>query len=161
MDSMVSPSRIVEATRRSLGCALAAWVALSNFAACDAGDRLPPEPSAIGAAASALSGDACNAPTAVATHLAYAGFLAAHCGGSLIAPSVNPRGAEEAEAAYLARLASLDGTLLPFAYALDWSDLAGHGYGTQTAALESVLQLPRFTFTLEGPTLASPSELVI
>ncbi|HEV3470216.1 MAG TPA: RHS repeat-associated core domain-containing protein [Pyrinomonadaceae bacterium] len=79
---------------------------------------------------------------------------------TLTAPPVAPKGPDETDAAYLARLQSNDNRPIDFALALEWADAAGNSYGPVAAALRTTEVLPIILLTLSAPETVEAGETV-
>lgn len=75
-------------------------------------------------------------------------------------PAVAPKGTDEDDAAYLARLTSFDTQTLHFGILLAWADVVGNPYGQISGAGESQTPVPIVTLALTGPEAAQAGETI-
>ncbi|MFY0564561.1 PKD domain-containing protein [Archangium lansingense] len=76
----------------------------------------------------------------------------------VVAPAVPPKGAEEPDAAYQARLEAVDGSLVSYGYGLDWGSACESRFGPLPGTVKTFMVLPVVTVGLEGPTSADAGE---
>jgi RHS repeat-associated protein/uncharacterized repeat protein (TIGR01451 family) len=76
----------------------------------------------------------------------------------VVAPLVAPRGAEETDAVYLARLRATDGSLFSVGYSLDWASACESRYGPLPGTVKTFTVLPVVTLGLEGPATADAGD---
>lgn len=69
-------------------------------------------------------------------------------------PALTPKGPDEADAAYLARLQAADNQTFPVNGQVTWSDQTGHAYGPVSAVTSVTEQVPVVTVTLSAPATA-------
>ena len=73
-------------------------------------------------------------------------------------PTISPKDASETNAAYLARLASLDGKQLEVSASLTWKDAAGNDYGSIDQKCSSTERVPVLAHTAQAPSTMLPGE---
>ncbi|MBZ4421853.1 RHS repeat-associated core domain-containing protein [Myxococcus sp. RHSTA-1-4] len=76
----------------------------------------------------------------------------------VVAPPVAPKGAEETDDAYLARLRATDGSLFSVGYSLDWASACPARFGPLPGVVKTFTVLPVVTLGLEGPATADAGD---
>ena len=79
---------------------------------------------------------------------------------TLTAPTVAPKAAGETDAAYLARLRSVDNGPIDFVLALEWTDAAGNTYGPLVGASRTTVVLPIVLVSLAAAESAEAGDTV-
>ncbi len=76
----------------------------------------------------------------------------------VMAPPVAPKGLDETDAGYLARLQAADGSLFSVGYSLDWASTCESRLGPLPGTVRTFTVLPVVTIGLEGPAAVNAGE---